>query len=111
MYIKAMGNAASPKAMQQLKRILKDRTQALHTRVECVWAHRRIIREARETVSNLRPQDRTLVTNILGLQTVRVQRSVNVYISIMVLTYITFEEIVKYVALIFETRSYRVGSF
>lgn len=87
MYIKAMGNAASPKAMQQLKRILKDRTQALHTRVECVWAHRRIIREARETVSNLGPQDRTLVTNILRLQTVRVQRSVNVYISIMVLTY------------------------
>nr|BAD74020.2 egg protein [Galaxea fascicularis] len=47
-FIKTLGNAGSPDAQEQLQKILKDRQQPLHTRVECVWALRRITRQAKE---------------------------------------------------------------
>lgn len=55
MYIKALGNAGSHEAREQLQKTLRDQTQALCIRVECVWALRRIIHVAREKVSYLGP--------------------------------------------------------
>lgn len=55
MYIKAIGNAASAEAREQLHKILKDKAQPLHIRVQCVWALRRIIYVAREEVTNTSP--------------------------------------------------------
>ncbi|KAJ7383853.1 hypothetical protein OS493_025729 [Desmophyllum pertusum] len=51
MYIKALGNAGSHEAREQLQKTLRDQTQALRIRVECVWALRRIIHVAREKVT------------------------------------------------------------
>ncbi|KAL9951557.1 hypothetical protein ACROYT_G044241 [Oculina patagonica] len=51
MYIKAIGNAASSEAQEQLHKILKDKTQPLHIRVQSVWALRRIVLVAREKVT------------------------------------------------------------
>lgn len=55
MYIKAIGNSASLQAQPALQKILKDRDEPLYIRVECVWAHRHIIRQARQIVSNMGP--------------------------------------------------------
>ena len=55
MYIKAIGNSASPQAQPVLQKILRDRDESLYIRVECVWAHRHIIRQARQTVSTMSP--------------------------------------------------------
>ena len=63
MYIKAIGNSASLQAQPALQKILRDRDEPLYIRVECVWAHRHIIRQARQIVSNMGPQDYTIQKN------------------------------------------------
>lgn len=61
-FIKTLGNAGSPDAQEQLQKILKDRQQPLHTRVECVWALRRITRQAKEKVRCLNSLSQNLKT-------------------------------------------------
>lgn len=55
MYIKAIGNAGSSEAIEELHKILRDREQPLRIRVECAWALRRILPAAREKVRKLGP--------------------------------------------------------
>lgn len=50
-FIKALGNAGSSQAREKLQQILGDLQQPLHTRVQCVWALRRIAQQAKEKVS------------------------------------------------------------
>ena len=58
MYIKAIGNAGSPEALDQLHKILRNKKEPLQIRVECVWALRRIIHVAREKVSKSGPSSK-----------------------------------------------------
>lgn len=51
-YIKALGNAGSTEAQQQFLDNIKDQTQPLHIRINCVWALRRIASQSREQVSD-----------------------------------------------------------
>ena len=50
-YIKTLGNAGSSQAREKLQQILGDHQQPLRTRVQCVWALRRIVQQAKEKVS------------------------------------------------------------
>lgn len=50
-FIKTLGNVGSSQAREKLQRILGDLQQPLHTRVQCVWALRRIAQHAKEKVS------------------------------------------------------------